>query len=121
MAINYQKDEQGIVTLTIDMPNRSANVLNQVFYTAFTEVMDRIRQDESVTGVIWTSGKKLFVAGADIDTSFQSDDPAAFFSGSEQLKAHFRQIETLGKPVVAALNGTALGGGMGIATIVERV
>ena len=68
-----------------------------------------------MTGVILTSGKKLFIAGADIDTSFDSSDPQVFFDGSEGLKAKLRRLETLGKPVVAALNGTALGGGFEVA------
>ena len=84
MAITFNKDTQGIVTLTMNMPNRSANVLNSVFYDAFGEAMDKIEGDESVTGVILISGKpKIWVAGADIDTSFEGDDPQAFFDGCD--------------------------------------
>ncbi|MEM7539387.1 MAG: 3-hydroxyacyl-CoA dehydrogenase NAD-binding domain-containing protein [Chloroflexota bacterium] len=116
MAINYQQDENGIVTLTIDMPNRSANVLNTVFYEAYTEALDKIEADDSVTGVIIVSGKpKIWVAGADIDTSFGGNDPQNFFGGSQRLKVYLRRMETIGRPVVAALNGTALGGGMELA------
>ncbi len=115
MAITYEKDSDGIVLLTIDMPDHSANVLNDVFFTAFVEVLDRLEADESATGVILISGKKLWIAGADIDRSFNSEDPAHFFEMSEMLKAHLRRLETIGKPVVAALNGTALGGGMEVA------
>ncbi len=112
-AITYNKDAQGIVTLTIDLPGYSANVLNKVFYAAFTTTLDKIQADSSVTGVILVSGKpKIWIAGADIDESFVSDDAAYYFKMTEQLKAHLRRLETLGVPVVAALNGTALGGGL---------
>lgn len=116
MAINYNKDSQGIVTLTMDMPDRSANVLNSVFYEAFNSTIDRIASDEAVTGVILLSGKpKIWVAGADIDTSFDGNDPQKFFDDCQSLKAYLRRLETIGVPVVAALNGTALGGGFELA------
>jgi len=115
MAINYSKDEQGIVTLIMDMPNRSANVLNQEFFTALAGRLTKLEANDSLVGVIFTSGKKLFMAGADIDTMFKSDDPQFHFDGAQAIKALFRRIETLGKPVVAALNGTALGGGFELA------
>lgn len=114
-AIKIKKEPDGIVTLTIDMPDRSANVLNDEFFTAFEQALDQIEADELVTGVIFISGKRLWVAGADIDTTFTADDPAHYFALAEELKAHLRRLETLGKPVVAVLNGTALGGGMELA------
>ncbi|MEM7333649.1 MAG: 3-hydroxyacyl-CoA dehydrogenase NAD-binding domain-containing protein [Chloroflexota bacterium] len=116
MAINYEQDSQGIVTLTMDMPDRSANVLNSVFYTAFDEALNQLEGNDSATGVILISGKpKIWVAGADIDSSFEGRDPQNFFDGSQALKAFLRRLETIGKPVVAALNGTALGGGFELA------
>lgn len=115
MAFSYDKDSDGIVLITIDMPDHSANVLNDVFFQGFIEVLDKLEADESATGVILISGKKLWIAGADIDRAFNSEDPAHFFDSSQALKANLRRLETLGKPVVAALNGTALGGGMEVA------
>jgi 3-hydroxyacyl-CoA dehydrogenase/enoyl-CoA hydratase/3-hydroxybutyryl-CoA epimerase len=115
MAITYEKDSDGIVLLTLDMPDHSANVLNDVFFEAFSKTLDKLEADESATGAILISGKKLWIAGADIDRSFNSQDPAHFFEMSEQLKADLRRLETIGKPVVAALNGTALGGGLEVA------
>jgi 3-hydroxyacyl-CoA dehydrogenase/enoyl-CoA hydratase/3-hydroxybutyryl-CoA epimerase len=115
MAVAYEKDSDGIVLLTIDMPDRSANVLNDIFFEAFLAVLDKLEADKTATGAVLVSGKKLWIAGADIDTSFNSSDPAHFFKMSELLKKDLRRLETIGKPVVAALNGTALGGGLEVA------
>ncbi len=116
MAIDYNKNTDGIVTLTMDMPDRSANVLNPDFYAAYTDALDKIEADDSVNGVILVSGKpKIWVAGADIDNSFNDSSPQYFFDAAERLKALLRRMETIGRPVVAALNGTALGGGMELA------
>ena len=116
MSIHIEQDNDGIVTLTMDLPGRSANVLNESFYEGFLAALDRLETDDSISGAILVSGKpKIWVAGADINSSFNSDKPEHFFNNSQRLKKHLRRLETNGKPVVAALNGTALGGGMELA------
>ncbi|MCL4262986.1 MAG: enoyl-CoA hydratase/isomerase family protein [Anaerolineae bacterium] len=115
MIIRYEKDEQNIVTLTLDMPGRNANVINEAFGAALAEVLARLQTEADLAGVILTSAKKTFMAGADLEDLDLFSDAAKVFAGSEALKAGFRQLETLGKPVVAALSGTAVGGGFELA------
>lgn len=114
-AIRVEQDDKGILTLTLDMPGRSANVLNEQFSGPFAEILDRLENDDSVTGVILTSGKKNFMVGADIDGLFEITEPADAMRMCEDFKAMLRRLETGGKPVAAALNGSALGGGLELA------
>jgi 3-hydroxyacyl-CoA dehydrogenase/enoyl-CoA hydratase/3-hydroxybutyryl-CoA epimerase len=114
-AVKYEQDADGIVTLTLDMPGRSMNVLNEELTGPFGAAIDKIAGDASVKGVILTSGKKEFLAGADIDKVFAITDPKEAFTMAEQYKAFLRKLELCGRPVVAALNGTALGGGLELA------
>lgn len=114
-AIQVEQDDNGVLVLTMDMPGRSANVLNDEFSTPFAKLIERIETDDSVTGVIITSAKKNFMVGADIDGLFEITDPADAFNMCEEFKAMLRRLETCGKPVVAALNGSALGGGLELA------
>lgn len=110
--IRYDKDAQNIVTLTLDMPGRPVNVIGPEFDAAFGAVLARLTTDAPIAGVILTSAKKTFVAGADVDWLFQMTDPKEVFRLLEPMKAKMRRLETLGFPVVAAINGSALGGGL---------
>lgn len=113
-SIQFQKDADGIVTLTIDMPGQSANTMNTAFRADYAAIADRLEAErDDVAGVILTSGKKTFFAGGDLNSllAVGPEDQAALFERAEGMKATLRRIETLGKPVVAAINGTALGGG----------
>ena len=112
----YEKDTDNIITITMDMEGRSANVINQDFGKLWSETMDRLEiEKKDIVGVVLTSAKSTFFAGADIDDLYTQTDAALIFEMCEGLKKQLRRLETLGRPVVAALNGAALGGGLEIA------
>ncbi|BAM88134.1 3-hydroxybutyryl-CoA epimerase [Bradyrhizobium oligotrophicum S58] len=111
-AIDYARDDQGIVTLTMDMPGQAVNTMTQAFRDAYREAVERIEQErEKIIGVILTSNKPTFFAGGDLKGLLAANDAAALFARAEATKATMRRLEKLGKPVVAAINGAALGGG----------
>ncbi|MFE5794331.1 3-hydroxyacyl-CoA dehydrogenase NAD-binding domain-containing protein [Streptomyces sp. NPDC056503] len=117
-TIRWEQDDTGIVTLVLDDPNQSANTMNQAFRASITAVADRLEAEkDSIRGVIYTSAKKTFFAGGDLKDMIQAGPEHApdIFAAAMQMKRALRRIETLGKPVVAALNGAALGGGYEIA------
>ncbi|WP_020650882.1 3-hydroxyacyl-CoA dehydrogenase NAD-binding domain-containing protein [Solimonas variicoloris] len=114
-AVRFDKDADGIVTLTLDMPGRSMNVLNEALSAPLGDAIARIEQDATVKGVIVSSGKKEFLAGADIDKVYAMTQAEEAYALAETFKALLRRLETCGRPVVAALNGTALGGGLELA------
>lgn len=119
-AIQTELDQDGILTVTIDMPGRSMNVLNDELFDAFEAAVTRIETDAAVKGAIVTSGKKDFVAGADIDKVYAIQDPKEAMELADAFKAQLRRLEKSTKPVVAALNGTALGGGLELALACNR-
>ena len=116
-AIQFEKNADGIVILTLDSPNQSANTMNADFQVALTETIEKFKAESGITGVIFRSAKKTFFAGGDLDELIKAtpQDATLFFQIVEKMKHELRYIETLGVPVVAALNGTALGGGWEIA------
>ncbi|NJQ16202.1 3-hydroxyacyl-CoA dehydrogenase NAD-binding domain-containing protein [Streptomyces bohaiensis] len=116
--IHWHRGADGIVTLTMDAPGRSANTVDAAFVTALTAVADRLEGErDTVRGIVLTSAKETFVAGGDLDELIAAgpEDARQVFDFSMALKRALRRIETLGMPVVAAVNGTALGGGLELA------
>ena len=121
-AVRYDKDADGIVTLTLDDPTQSANTMNELYASSMKAVVDRLAEElaadpTSVTGVVITSAKKTFFAGGDLKKMMQVGpaDAERMFTEVESIKSTLRKLELLPVPVVAAINGAALGGGLEIA------
>ncbi|MFJ5786531.1 3-hydroxyacyl-CoA dehydrogenase NAD-binding domain-containing protein [Streptomyces hydrogenans] len=117
-TIRWEQDDTGIVTLVLDDPNQSANTMNAAFLDSLDATAARLSAcRDTVRGVIVTSAKKSFFAGGDLH-DLKSVTPATAgtsFEAGMRVKRSLRVLETLGRPVVAALNGAALGGGYEIA------
>ena len=119
-AINALKNfsaqsDNGIITVTIDQTERKMNVIGDGFNEAFATITDAFINDQDAKGLILTSGKSTFVVGADIDQLATIETAEQAFALVEELKTSLRKLETSGKPVVAAITGTALGGGLELA------
>lgn len=117
-TIHYELGPDGIATITHDAPGAPVNTMTEQWQADLSAVVDRVEADkERIRGILVTSGKKTFFAGAQLDNVLQltaADAPAGFRS-IEALKRCFRRLETMGRPVVALLNGAALGGGWEVA------
>jgi 3-hydroxyacyl-CoA dehydrogenase / enoyl-CoA hydratase / 3-hydroxybutyryl-CoA epimerase len=123
VAIRSELDADGILLLTIDCPGLSMNVITAEVQRDLAAAIERLKTDDAVKGAVLTSGKPSgFMAGADLKgmgAMFSGSalpegktKVAALFDGVFTLNKLLRDLETCGKPVAAAVNGLALGGGL---------
>jgi 3-hydroxyacyl-CoA dehydrogenase/enoyl-CoA hydratase/3-hydroxybutyryl-CoA epimerase len=125
LAIRSELDADGILLLTLDVPSQTMNVITPEVQRDLAAAIVRLKTDDAVKGAVLTSGKASgFMAGADLKgmgALFGQNAPAAddgkskiarLFDGVFALNKLLRDLETCGKPVAAAVNGLALGGGL---------
>ena len=105
--IAWERDADGIVTLTMDEAGAGANTMNEAFISSLEATLDRIAEEaDDITGIVLTSGKKTFFAGADLNLIIQATpaDAEALEQQITRIKAALRRLETCGKPVAEAMN-----------------
>jgi 3-hydroxyacyl-CoA dehydrogenase/enoyl-CoA hydratase/3-hydroxybutyryl-CoA epimerase len=122
-TIRWEQDTDGIVVLTFDDPSRSTNVINDAHIEAMEGVLNRLEAArDRICGVILTSAKRTFFAGTDLTMLVEAtrDEAEEVMAWARRVKAQLRRLETLGRPLVAAINGSALGAGLEIALACHR-
>ncbi len=125
LGVRYEKDADNIVNLVLDDPNASANTMNEAYAEGMKAALAQLEKEVAegtVTGVVLSSAKKTFFAGGNLKQllAVGPDQAQEIYDTSMQLKAGLRKLETIGVPVVAAINGAALGGGLEIALATHR-
>ena len=113
-AVKLMVGDDGIVVATMDLPGRTMNVVGEALMAGIAAAAERLSLADA-QGLILCSAKSDFCAGGDIDRMAAWTRPEQAFEASMAMKQVLRRLETLGKPVVAAINGHALGGGLEIA------
>ncbi|ALJ21696.1 3-hydroxyacyl-CoA dehydrogenase NAD-binding domain-containing protein [Microbacterium sp. No. 7] len=117
-TITWHRDDDGIVVLTFDDPASSANTMSEAYVASMAATLDRLDAEaENIAGVVLTSAKKTFFAGGNLGEilSYTAEDTPRVVAVSDTIKAQLRRLESFGRPVVAAIGGAALGGGLEIA------
>jgi 3-hydroxyacyl-CoA dehydrogenase / enoyl-CoA hydratase / 3-hydroxybutyryl-CoA epimerase len=120
-GFRYTKDAEGIVTVTMDL-NGPVNAMNGEYFEEMGRTVDRLEKEEDLNGVILASAKSTFFAGGDLRELMATapGTQAQFMAHMETIKRQLRRLEKLPVPVVAAINGAALGGGYEIALACNR-
>lgn len=121
-TIRYELAD-GIATLTFDEPGSPVNTMCLQWQEDLAEAVRQVAKDkDAIRGLVLASAKSTFFAGADLKGTMrlQAADAPRVFREIELVKKNFRTLETLGKPVVACLNGAALGGGWEVALVAHH-
>lgn len=113
MATLKHQIEAGILTITLNRPEK-LNALNQAMFDELSLLLCQAKEDKSIQGLILTGEGRAFCAGADIKRLAECNAQSGY-EFAQQGQAVFRQLETLGKPSLAAINGYAFGGGCELA------
>ena len=113
-AITLEVGSDGILVASMNLPGRPMNVVGDELMSGIATALEKLA-DPAIKGMVLTSGKADFCAGGDLDRMAKWTRPEEPFDASMAMKAVLRQLEKQGKPVVAAINGHALGGGLEIA------
>ncbi|HEX2806972.1 MAG TPA: 3-hydroxyacyl-CoA dehydrogenase NAD-binding domain-containing protein [Kineosporiaceae bacterium] len=117
-TIRYERGDDGVVVLVMDDPAQPANTMNAAYVASMTSVLDRLEDERGdISGVIVTSAKPTWFAGGDLNDLVTAgpQDAERLTALLAHTKRDLRRLETLGRPVVAAIEGSALGGGLEIA------
>lgn len=119
VCLSYERRENGVVYLAIDVPDRPVNVLTPELHREIGEAAELLSADSEATGAVIHSGKSSFMAGGDLNRIVRYYDmqrsPAEAYQQSRAYTESLRKLETCGKPVAVAVNGNALGGGLELA------
>ncbi len=113
-AVQLTLGDDGLLVAAMDLPGRPMNVVGDELMAGIAEAVQKLA-DPAVKGLVLSSAKADFCAGGDLDRMSKWTKPEQAFEASMGMKAVLRQLELQGKPVVAAINGHALGGGLEIA------
>ncbi|ARD43559.1 fatty acid oxidation complex subunit alpha FadJ [Colwellia sp. PAMC 21821] len=115
-TFSLARQENGIAHLIMDVKGESMNTLKAEFADEIAEILKEIREDKSIIGLVLASGKAdSFVAGADVHMLANCTSASEATALSRQGQMIFDQLENLSIPVVAAIHGACLGGGLELA------
>ncbi|WP_176599471.1 3-hydroxyacyl-CoA dehydrogenase NAD-binding domain-containing protein [Sphingobium sp. 15-1] len=116
--IRLDRCDDGMAILTLDNADESMNVVSQAWLDEMNEAIAAVKADDAIKGLVITSSKKVFMAGADLKflvNCYGKMTAAEAYEFSQAATRMHRALETMGKPVAAAINGTCLGGGFELA------
>jgi 3-hydroxyacyl-CoA dehydrogenase/enoyl-CoA hydratase/3-hydroxybutyryl-CoA epimerase len=115
-TLDYRVADNGVAFIAIDLPGRSVNLLTPELHREIGEVAGRLAEDQAAVGAVLYSAKETFMAGGDLNRIVRYYDmdrsPERAYRESRTFTESLRRLETCGKPVAAAINGAALGGGL---------